>query len=194
MEALYPGVVRRVLEGAEAQPRWLPRWVLSVVSADVDTTAGVGAIWLMWLPKTRRAYEHTVLLEWYDERWRYLGGGSSGPLDDEPVHVDVMEIGGESGSISLTGRPAPTDFSVPGPWVGSVEVHLGPDVGHLLVDNRRIDAPEQRRLIAAWRTPHAGPRPRPLIVAFGRDGTELTRIGPGDTLDTRTWAQLEEES
>lgn len=63
VEILLPGVVRRVLVGTESQPRWMPRRVLTVVSADIDTTAGVGAVWVVWRPKTARAREHTALLE-----------------------------------------------------------------------------------------------------------------------------------
>lgn len=41
---LLPGVVRRVLGGGERQPWWMPRRVLTVVSADIDTGPGVGAV------------------------------------------------------------------------------------------------------------------------------------------------------
>ncbi|MEU5533746.1 hypothetical protein [Streptomyces sp. NPDC020362] len=94
METFLQGVVRRVLAGDEPQPRWLPRRVLTVVSADVDTASGVGAIWIEWRPKSPRMCEHLALLEWYGEQWRYVGGGS-GPGDD-PVDVDgdVLDVGG----------------------------------------------------------------------------------------------------
>lgn len=193
---LLPGVVRRVLAGAEAQPRWMPRWVLTVVSADVDTTAGVAAVWFLWQPKCAWASEHTAVLEWQDEHWQYVGGGSSSPVDDpadEEFEVDVLEIGGDGGTISLTRRMDAPDLLATAPWIGYAEVHLGPDVAHLLVGDRRFDAPEQRKLIVAWMCPPTARRARPVIVALGRDGTELSRIGPHDTLDTHTWAQLGEE-
>lgn len=191
-EALLPGVVRRVLEGAEPQPRWMPRHVLTVVSADVDTTTGVGAVWLVWYPKFPWAREHTALLEWYDEQWEYVGGGS-GTVNDPP-DVDVIELCGGGCALSLTrclDAPRSVDTA---PRIHCVEVHLGPDVGQILFGNRRIDAPEQRKLIAAWMSPHASRSARPVIVALGHDGTELSRIGPYDTLDTHTWARLAEES
>ncbi|MDC0773843.1 hypothetical protein [Streptomyces sp. HD] len=50
--------------------------MLTVVSADVDDIAGVGAIWIVWRPKSQGMREHIALMEWYGEQWRY--GGSMG--------------------------------------------------------------------------------------------------------------------
>ncbi|WP_234343561.1 hypothetical protein [Streptomyces sp. NRRL F-5123] len=190
METLLPGVVRRVLKGAALQPRWVPRRVLTVVSADVDTAGGVGAVWVVWRPKSPRAREHTALLEWYDEQWSYVGGGIGSPSD--PAGVDVIEVRGGGGALSLTRRLDPPHSIATAPWIGCVEVHLGQDVSHVLIGNRRVDAPQQRKLIAAWKSSHAD-RARPVIVALAPDGTELSRIGPHDVLDTHTWARLREE-
>ncbi|MFI1854166.1 hypothetical protein [Streptomyces sp. NPDC020480] len=191
-ETLLRRVVRRVLEGAEPQPRWVPRRALTVVSADIDAAGGVGAVWFVWRPKSTRAREHTVLLEWYDEQWQYVGGGS-GPVNDT-ADVDVIEIHSGGGVRSLTRRHDPPHSIATAPWISCVEAHLGQDVGHVLIGNRRIKAPEQRKLIAAWMSPHADRGARPVIVALGHDGSELSRIGPYDGLDTHTWAQLGEES
>ncbi|MCR8575030.1 hypothetical protein [Streptomyces sp. Isolate_219] len=166
--------------------------MLTVVSADVDTTTGVGAVLLVWYPNFPWAREHTALLEWYDEQWEYVGGGS-GTVSD-PADVDVIELCGGGDALSLTGcldAPRSVDTT---PRIHCVEVHLGPDVGQILFGSRRIDAPERRKLIAAWMSPHASRSTRPVVVALGHDGTELSRIGPYDTLDTHTWARLAEES
>ncbi len=56
-----------------------------------------------------------------------------------------------------------------------------------------IEAPEQRRLIAVWTSPQSSRIAHPVIVALGRDGGELSRMGPHDSLDTHTWARLREE-
>ncbi|AZP23741.1 hypothetical protein EJC51_45010 [Streptomyces aquilus] len=40
----------------------MPRRLLTVVSADVDATAGVGAIWILWRPKSSRLRGHIALL------------------------------------------------------------------------------------------------------------------------------------
>ncbi|MGY5128231.1 hypothetical protein [Streptomyces nigrescens] len=167
--------------------------MLRVVSADVDTTAGVGAVWLVWLPGSPWAREYTALLEWHDEQWQYVGSGS-GPVDDDPADVDVIEICGGGFALSLTHRlDAPHSIAL-APRINYAEVHLGPDVSQLLVGNRKIDAPEQRKLIAVWMSRHPSRSTRPVIVALGHDGTELSRFGPHDSLDTYTWARLEEES
>ncbi|WP_037916758.1 hypothetical protein [Actinacidiphila yeochonensis] len=183
-----------MLAGADPQPRWLPRRVLTVVSADVDTTAGVGAVWSVWRPKSERAREHTALLEWYDEQWRSLGGGITDGVHAGTGLCDVLEVRGCGGGLSLTRRLDPPRSIATAPWIGCVTLRLGPEVGHVLVGERRIDAPPgQRGLVAAWTSPHDSGRDRPVVVAFGRDGVELSRIGPYDALDTHTWARLREE-
>lgn len=191
VENLLPGVVRRVLEEAEPQPRWIPRRLLMVVSADIDTTMGVGAVWVMWHPKSARAREYTALLERYDHQWRCVGSGSA-PLND-PADVDVIEVCGGGGVLSLTRRLDPPHSITTAPWISCAKVHLGRGVSHLLIGNRRIDAPQRRKLIAAWKSPHTDRGARPVIVALAPDGAELSRIGPHDSLDTHTWARLREE-
>ncbi|WP_261989736.1 hypothetical protein [Streptomyces sp. uw30] len=169
--------------------------MLTVVSADVDATAGVGAIWIEWRPKSPRMREHLALLEWYGEQWRCVGGGI-GPEDDPapPAHVDVLDVRNGAGALSLTGRRDPLPPSITGaPWISCAKVRLGRDVGHVLIGGRRIENPEQRRLIAVWTSPYVSRGARPVIVALGHDGAELSRIGPHDSLDTHTWARLREE-
>lgn len=197
---LLPGVVRRVLGGGEPQPWWVPRRVLTVVSADVDTGAGVGAVWMVWRPGAARASasvsasrEYVEFLEWYDGRWRSVGGGNSSANDPTDVEVDVIEIRGGDGALSLTRRLDPPRSFETAPWIACVRVYLGPDVDHILVGDRRFDAPAQRRVVAVWKGPQVRRMTRPVIVALGRDGSELSRIGPLDSLDTYTWARLREE-
>lgn len=191
VEALLPGVVRRVLNGAEPQPRCVPRRVLTVVSADLDTTTGAGAVWVVWRPRSAAAREHTALLERREGQWRNLG--VAGAPAEEPDDVDVIEVRGGGGTLCPTHRHDPPHSLAGAPWISSARIHLGQEVGRLLVGNRRIDAPEQRRLVVAWMTTQAARGTRPLIVALGRDGTELSRLGPHDSLDTHTWARLREE-
>ncbi|MER5943504.1 hypothetical protein ABT121_40155 [Streptomyces sp. NPDC001928] len=183
--------VERRTAADEPQPWWMPRRVLTVVSADVDATAGVGAIWIEWRPKSPRVREHLALLEWDGEQWRCVGGGfSSG---DDPAHVDVLDVRNGAGVLSRKGRDeVPTSITV-APWISCAKVGLGPDVGHVLIGGRRIEIPEQRRLIAVWTSSYVSRGARPVIVALGHDGAELSRIGPHDSLDTYTWARLREE-
>lgn len=196
-ENLLRGMVRRVLAGREPQPRWMPRRVLTVVSADVDAAAGVGAIWIVWRPKSPRTREHIALLEWYGERWRYAGGssGSGDDLVDAELldGLDVLDVRSGGGALSLTRWLAPPRSVITAPWIGCVKVCLGQDVDHVVVGGRRMENPEHRRLIAVWTSPATGPRDRPVIVALSSDGVELSRIGPYDGLDSHTWAQVREE-
>ncbi|MFL5993710.1 MAG: hypothetical protein ACJ736_05235 [Streptomyces sp.] len=190
-ENFLRGVVMRLLAGDEPQPWWMPRRVLTVVSADVDDDAGVGAIWLEWRPKSPRMREHLALLERYGERWRYAGGGSGS--GDDPVDVDVLDVCNGAGVLSLTrGHHLPHSLST-APWIGCAKVRLGRNVTHVLIGDRRIDVPGHHRLIAVWTSPRLSRGLRPVIVARGRDDAELSRIGHHDSLDTHTWARLRAE-
>ncbi|WP_405819687.1 hypothetical protein OG241_30415 [Streptomyces sp. NBC_01390] len=191
-----PGVVRRVLGGGEPQPWWLPGRVLTVVSADVDPDAGVGAVWMVWRPGAARESaprEYIEFLEWYDGQWRSLGGASSSVNDPADAEVDVIEVRGGSGSLSLTRRLDPPRSFETAPWIGCLRLYLGRDVGHVLVGDRRYDVSERRRVVAVWKGPQFRRGWRPVVVAVGRDGGELSRIGPLDSLDSRTWARVWEE-
>nr|WP_239157916.1 hypothetical protein [Streptomyces sp. SID13726] len=146
-------------------------------------------------PKSPSVREYIALLERHDEEWRYLGSGSGSGGDPAAVDVlDMLHVRDGGGSVGLTRRHDLPDSPTPDRWIGYVIVRLGPDVGHLLIGARRIAAPEQRRLAAVWTSPYSGRRGvRPVIVAVAPDGTELSRIGPHQGLDTHTWAQLQEE-
>ncbi|GAA0301683.1 hypothetical protein GCM10009540_21210 [Streptomyces turgidiscabies] len=193
---LLPGVVRRVLGGREAQPRWLPRRVLSVVSADVDAEAGVGVVWMVWRPGSGRESvprEHIEFVEWYEGRWRSLGGSASAMGDPIDVEVDGIEVRGGSGSLSLTRRLDPPRSIETAAWISCVRVYAGRDVDHVLVGDRRFEVSERRRVVAVWKTAQVRRVYRPDIVAFDRDGGELSRIGSLDSLDSRTWTRVREE-
>ncbi|MGW7611481.1 hypothetical protein ACWGKW_30330 [Streptomyces sp. NPDC054766] len=135
--------------------------------------------------------EHIALLEWYEQQWRYVGGGS-GPGED-PFNVDVLDVRNGGGVLSLTRSIDPPRSITAAPWISCVKVSLGQDVDHVLVGARRFEKPEHRKLIAVWTSPYTSRGARPVIVAVGRDGAELSRIGPHDSLDTHTRARLREE-
>jgi hypothetical protein len=165
--------------------------VLTVVSVDVDVVAGIGAVWAVWRPASPRTREHLALLERYGERWRYVGGGSGS--GDDPVEVGVLDVRDGAGTHGLArGSDFPHSLAT-APWIGCVKVRLGRDMGHVLVGARRVGVPEHRELIAVWTSRHVGRGPRPVVVALGHDGAELSRIGPHDGLDTQTWSRLRAE-
>ncbi|MFI9047015.1 hypothetical protein [Streptomyces sp. NPDC053427] len=199
MEIILPTVVRRVVNGQVAQPGWLPRRWLSLVSGDVDLDAGIGAVCLVWRPGSPKAETHTALMERCGEKWQHTGGGSTsgGDLPAErlaagrPGQVGMIEIGGGAGALSYAYRLRHPDFMGAAPWVGSNELQAAAEVDHLLLGDRRIEVPGHGRLIVVWKSPSTGHVGiRPLIVAVGRDGTELSRIGPHDSVDSYTWARL----
>lgn len=185
------GVVQRAQAGNEPHPWWMPRRLLSLVSADVDDAAGVAAIWILWRPKSSRVREHIALLEWFGEEWRCVGGSSS--CGDDPDDVDVLEVGNGGGVLSLTRSLDPPHSIAAALWISWVKVRVGRDVSHVLIGVRRIEVPRQRGVISVWASPQTRRGVRPVIVALGRDGGELSRVGPQDRLDTHTWSRLREE-
>lgn len=105
----------------------------------------------------------------------------------------MIELGGGAGCLSYAYRRQlrHPDFTGTGSWVGSNELQVAAEVDHLLVGDRRIEVPGYGRLIVVWKstsTGHVGIRP--VIVAVGSDGSELSRIGPHDGMDSYTWTEL----
>lgn len=167
-------VALRVVEG---RARTWARGV-RVVGSDVDRAAGVAAVRVVVAGR----WEYGVVLELGGDGWRVLGGGGgsrSAPLGS----VEVLELGGSSG-VAAGER-----------WIMCTAVHVGPGVAHVLVGERRLDVPPGREVTAVWASArHAqGRGTRPLVVALGRDGAELSRIGPHDVLDSHTWRRLADE-
>ncbi|MFI0967837.1 hypothetical protein ACH4S8_41725 [Streptomyces sp. NPDC021080] len=201
MEIILSRVVRRVVNGEVSQPDWLPRRWLTLVSGDVDREAGVGAVWFVWRPGSAKAETHTALFERCGEKWQYTGGGSASGGDllaerlavGQPGQVGMIELGGGAGGLSHACRlqHRDPDFIGTVPWVGSNELQVAAEVHHLLLGDRRIEVPRHGRLIVVWKSPSTGRGGiRPLIVAVGRDGSELSRLGPPDSIDSYTWAEL----
>ncbi len=202
MQIILPRVVRRVVNGDVSQPGWLPHRWMTLVSGDVDLDAGVGAVWLVRRPRSAKAETHTALIERCGETWQYTGGGSASDGDlpagrlavGQPGQVGMIEVGEGTGGLSyayrLRGSCHP-DIIGTAPWVGSNMLQVAAEVDHLLLGDRRIEVPGHGRFIVVWKSPYTGHGGiRPLIVAVGRDGSELSRIGPHDSMDSYTWAQL----
>lgn len=202
MGIIVPMAARRVVNGKAPQPGWLPRRWLTVVSGDVDLDEGIGAVWLAWRPGSAKAETHTALIERCGGQWRYTGGGSASGSDvagarsaaGRPGQIGMIEVGGGTGRLSYAYRLQHLHSVTTAPWVGSSELRVAAEVDHLLLGQRRIEVPGHGRLIVAWKSPSTGCWGlRPLIVAVGRDGSELSRIGPHDRIDSYTWATLSGE-
>jgi len=201
MGIIAPRLARRVVNGKPPQPGWLPRRWLAVVSGDVDLEAGICVVWLVWCPRSAEAETHTALIERCGRHWQYTGGGSSNaPSDDAAAdrpaagqsgQIGMIECGGGAGGVSYAYRLQHPHSISAAPWVGASELRVAAEVSHLLLGDRRIQVPRNGRLIVAWKSRSTGNGGlRPLIVAVGHDGSELSRIGPHDNLDSYTWAKL----
>jgi hypothetical protein len=104
----------------------------------------------------------------------------------------MIELGGRSGGVSNAYRlDHPHSPVSAAPWVEASELQVAAEVSHLLIGERRVEAPAHGRVIVVWKSPATGGGIRPLITAFGPDGSELSRIGPHDNMDSYTSAKLE---
>src|SRR5579859_5735518 len=84
MEILVPRIFQRVVNGKAPQPGWLPHRWLSVVWADADMDAGIGAVWLVWRPGSANAQTRIAQLERCRGRWEYTGaGGTGGDVEED---------------------------------------------------------------------------------------------------------------
>jgi hypothetical protein len=211
MGIIVPVVTGRVLGGKDPQPRWLPRRLVTVVSGDVDVDAGCGAVWLVWRPQSSKVGTHTARVERHGGQFRYMGSGrgigvgavpdrdaaAGRPAAGEPGQVGMIELGGYSGGVSSAWRLRHRGPSSDAPWVGASELWVAAEVDHLLIgeQRRRVQVPVHGRMIVAWKSLNTGAGGiRPLIVAVGRDGAELSRLGPADVMDTATTVKLGEWS
>lgn len=188
-------VALRVASGSDGRLRGVPRRIVAAAGADVDEDAGVAVVRVHWRPRSARAgREYVELLERIDGEWRSRGGGG-GPLDTGLGEVEMLEVGGGAGVRSFTGGHGDSERPFgPARWIASNTVRVGPDVARVLVGDRGLDVPRNRELTVVWTSPyHSQGGTRPVVVALGRDGAELSRIGPGDALDTYTWRRLREE-
>jgi len=199
MGIIVPRVFRRVVNGKAPQPSWLPRRWLTVVSGDVDFDGGIGAVWLIRRPGSAKAETRTALIERCGGQWQYTGAGSAPGSDvatgrsaaGQSGQIGMIECGGSAGGVSYAYRLQHPHSITAAPWVGSSELRVAAEVGHLLLGERRIEVPWHGSLIVAWTSrPTGSGGLRPPIVAVARDGSELSRIGPHDSLDSYTWAKL----
>jgi hypothetical protein len=200
MGIIVPRVARRVVNGKAPQPGWLPRRWLTVVSGDVDLDGGIGAVWLEWRPGSAAVETHTALIERCGGQWECEGSGSYSDgyvvtqrrAAGQPGQVGMIECGGGGGGVSYAYRLQYPHAAIrAAPWVGASELCVAAEVDHILLGERRIEVPRHGRLIVAWKSRSTGNGGlRPLIVAMARDGSELSRIGPHDVMDSYTWAKL----
>jgi hypothetical protein len=109
-----------------------------------------------------------------------------------PGQSGMIELGGRSGGVSNAYRLEHPHSSVSAaPWVEASELQAATEVSHLLIGERRVEVPAHGRVIVVWKSPlTSGGGIRPLITAFGSDGSELSRIGPHDNMDSYTSAKL----
>jgi hypothetical protein len=177
MGIIVPRVVRCVVNGQAPQPSWLPQRWLTVVAADVDADAGVGAIWLVRRPGSAKAETYSALIERCGGQWQYIGAGrrSGGdlpagrPAAGQPGQIGLIEYQEGASVRSYAYRQQHPRSISTAPWIETSELQVAAGVSHLLVGERRIEVPGHGRLIVAWKSPSTGARGlRPLIVAAGQ--------------------------
>jgi hypothetical protein len=192
-------ICRRALSGRPLRP-WprLSARRIVLLATDADSDAGVAAVWLVRRPGGARQAVETWLYERGPRGWRGLGGGATiggraiGPayniLDSRP---SAARHG--PGSI-LTRWDGPAGYEHDG-IVGCDHLRAAAEVAYIQAGDRRIIVPDHGYVVVAWKSAPAGvPSGRPPIAALSQDGSALTQLGPGDYLDSRTLASLDDGS
>ncbi|MFI0259248.1 hypothetical protein ACH4OW_09455 [Streptomyces sp. NPDC017056] len=214
-ERVTPRLLHRLLNGRPLQPCRAPRRLLTVVSGDLDTAAGVAGLWLVRRPRSAHATSHTLLFERCGRDWTYVGGssGTADPLPGrrrkagEPGQAGMVEVAG-TGSVVSRAHVAHLHDVAPLalPLIGCAELHVAAEVDHLVAGGRRVEVPAHGSLIVVWRFPPlpgtaapgkalSGPAAtRPLIRCLAADGSPLSELRPGDYLDSFTWQRLRGQS
>ena len=158
------GVGLRVLAGRPL--RWRHRLAgVVVVASDMDTDAGVAAVWLARRPGSPDARDETCLFERIENRWRYLGGGGGSGSELLRAGRPSASRGGPASVItSMSGTASRShadreaqgdqrDLSQVG-WVACAMFRVAAEVEHLQAGARRIMVPEHGSVIIAWKAPH----------------------------------------
>lgn len=198
-DRLLPVVVRRLIAGRDPQPPWLPRRLATVVAHDLDRDAGVGAVRIVRRPGSARAETITGAVERSAGTWTHTGGASDdeGPLPGPRLavgrtgQVGILDVRSDVGLRSHAHMGAHPGRAHEAPWVGTTEIQVAAEADHLLVAGRRVDVPAHGLVLLAWTLPStAAYAAHPLIVAVAPDGTELSRLEPGESTDSYTWRLL----
>ncbi|SHM20323.1 hypothetical protein [Actinacidiphila paucisporea] len=198
-DRLLPPVVRRLVAGLDPQPPWLPRRVAAVVAHDLDQDAGVGAVQLVWRPGSARAETFTAGVERVAGTWQESAGGGADSATQDPRRavgqagqvgvIEVVTSHGLRSQAHMAARPGLPHHEAP--WVGTTQLQVAAEAECLLVGERRVPVPEHGTMLLAWTSPPTTPSARrPVIVALGPDGTELSRLAPEEAIDSYTWGLL----
>lgn len=176
-----------------------------VVASDINTDAGVAAVWLV-----RRAGPSTLanycLFERARGSWQYLGCG--GAIRKETFLLTSRPSASQAGPASMMtnlsgcsarshaereARDYQQDLAEVG-WVACAMFRVAAEVVYLQVGTRLIKVPQHGHVIVAWKAPPSSVSPRrPPIAAVGGDGVNLTELGPDSHLDSLTWTSLERD-
>lgn len=189
----------RLVAGRDPQPPWLPRRLAVVVAADLDRDAGIGAVRIVWRPGSPQAETIDAVVERSAGKWKHTGGGG---IADAGVPGPRSAVGGEgqvgvievltSGGLRSRSHPAARSGQPrSAPWVGTTELRIAAEASRLLVGGREVAVPAHGTLLLAWTSPPGAAPRRPLVLALAPDGTEISRLGPNDCLDSATWRLLD---
>jgi len=171
------------------------------VARDIDADAGVAAVWIARRPGRPGGIEEICQYERVAGSWQHRGGGGGSAADFAPAGRRSAGVAGQASMLTHLGgtagrsradREAQGDQLDPSRagWTAAATFRVAAEVAHLQVGSRRVEIPEHGHVVVAWKSPAADRPSRPPITAIGADGAILSELGPGDHLDTLTWAAI----
>lgn len=171
------------------------------VACHADLEPGVAAVWIVLRPYSRHPWDYLCLYERDRERWRPLGSSSCLPADKdllsgrpcaETSGPAVLLLPGRGGASMAGAQRAGNESTCPPTgrgWIAAETFRVSAEVQEVRVGPQRINVPDHGYFVVAWRsTSRHFPSARPPIICLDSHGTLLTRLNPGDYVDSATLA------
>lgn len=146
-------------------------------------------------------WDYLCLYERDGERWRPLGSSSCLPADKdllsgrpcaETSGPAVLLLPGRGGASMAGAQRAGNESTCPPTgrgWIAAETFRVSAEVQEVRVGPQRINVPDHGYFVVAWRsTSRHFPSARPPIICLDSHGTLLTRLNPGDYVDSATLA------
>ena len=165
------------------------------VARHADLETGAAAVWIVLRPYSRRPWDYLCLYERDHERWRPLGSSSCLPVDPDPLGGRPSAATSGPAALLVPGRGGASMASAQvvdkGPtgsgWIVAETFRVSTEVREVRMGTQRINVSGNGYFVVAWRsTLRHFPSARPLITCLDSRGTVLTRLNPGDYVDSAT--------
>jgi hypothetical protein len=183
----------RMIKTGKPGLRYWPGVRVQSLAHDVNVEAGVAAAWVISGP-----WEYNCLYQLGRRGWQSHGAGSRSTehsLSGRPTAASagiaalLTSTGSSASIIQVSSREAegvrPSDTG----WVTCETFRVATEIKHVQVGDRRNTVPKHGYIMVVWRSQSSHmASSRPPIWCLDENGTVLTRLAPGEYVDSATIA------